>query len=308
MKACIFRNLTKADPVTWHYPRQMQNDGKEKLMKITIIPYERKYFDELFNLVHLSIESIYPLYYPRGAVDFFHNHHSRENMNADIPLGKTLLALKDDRVIGTGSVVGNEIKRFFMLPQERSKGYGRILFPELEKTVSENGFNEALLDASLCSCNFYRRSNYEVKKYHAYALPCGEYLCYYEMRKALNSPAFSQIDYNGRIFTTSENSSSGEVDCYTIFRYRQEGSTVWAEYSGGAVRKGFLLGKTDTSGKLEFSYLHINANNETRTGICTSVPVFLSDGRIELIEKWQWTNGGMEKGESRITEISMAED
>jgi hypothetical protein len=34
-----------------------------------------------------------------------------------------------------------------------------------------------------------------------------------------------------------------------------------------------------------------------------STPKILEDGRIELSEKWEWTNGEKSKGESKIIEI-----
>ena len=48
----------------------------------------------------------------------------------------------------------------------------------------------------------------------------------------------------------------------------------------------------------------ININNETKTGKCNSIPKILEDGRIELLEKWEWTNGDKSKGESKIIEIN----
>jgi hypothetical protein len=50
-------------------------------------------------------------------------------------------------------------------------------------------------------------------------------------------------------------------------------------------------------------YEHINTNNEIKTGKCNSTPKILKDGRIELSEKWEWTNGEKSKGESKIIEL-----
>jgi hypothetical protein len=50
-----------------------------------IIEYTGNYFEEVYNIVHNTIETIYPKYYPRKAVDFFHCHHSKENMMEKLP-------------------------------------------------------------------------------------------------------------------------------------------------------------------------------------------------------------------------------
>jgi len=37
--------------------------------------YSELYFNEVYDVIHKTIENIYPKYYPRSVVDFFHNHH-----------------------------------------------------------------------------------------------------------------------------------------------------------------------------------------------------------------------------------------
>jgi hypothetical protein len=39
------------------------------------------------------------------------------------------------------------------------------------------------------------------------------------------------------------------------------------------------------------------------TGVCRSTAEILSDGRIRLLEKWQWTSGDFSEGESVVEEI-----
>lgn len=111
------------------------------------------------------------------------------------------------------------------------------------------------------------------------------------------------INYDKKIFTSIENTKNGEVDDKTLFYYHQNKEIIWAEYYGGIIKKGFLLGVIKTNGELEFNYIHLNNKNETKTGKCVSIPKILNDGRIELLEKWEWTNGDRSKGESKIIEI-----
>lgn len=111
------------------------------------------------------------------------------------------------------------------------------------------------------------------------------------------------ISYDNRQFTSVTNSSNGEVSELTIFNYHQECNIIWAEYLGGDILKGFLVGKVCDDAHLEFSYQHINKSMEIRIGTCSSIPEILQDGRLRLIESWQWLNGDNSKGQSVIEEV-----
>lgn len=113
----------------------------------------------------------------------------------------------------------------------------------------------------------------------------------------------SAINYNGRIFRSASNSTEGEVDARTIFRYHQQGDMVWAEYAGGKIRFGQIIGTVLPDDRLELRYQHINEDGELMTGICLSTPEVLSDGRLRLHESWQWTCGDCASGESVVEEI-----
>ena len=92
---------------------------------------------------------------------------------------------------------------------------------------------------------------------------------------------------NGRTFAGLQNSSDGEVGQSTIFNYHEEGTVIWAEYSGGEVLRGYLVG-TRQEDTLHFRYAHLSSSRETSTGVCTSAIEVLADGRIRLHETWAW--------------------
>lgn len=95
------------------------------------------------------------------------------------------------------------------------------------------------------------------------------------------------VRIDGRRFAGVSNSADGEVGSRTVFTYHQEGGTVWADYGGGAVRKGFLVGAR-TGDILEFRYSHLGATGGTSGGRCTSQIELLADGRVRLHESWAW--------------------
>lgn len=103
-----------------------------------------------------------------------------------------------------------------------------------------------------------------------------------------------------KFFTAVENSGSGEVSDKTVFCYHQKDNVIWAEYSGGSILKGFLIGTMDEDHHMHFNYQHMNADGELRSGSCDSEPSF-KNGKLRFNEKWKWTMG--EEGTSVIEEI-----
>jgi len=222
-------------------------------------------------------------------------------MEADIPKGTTLLMVKKGIVIGTGSIVGNEIKRMFVVREEQGKGYGGMQLAEFERRASE-AYSDVVLDASLGSYEMYRHLGYSLLEYIPMQLPAGEYLCYFRMSKNIASKAKYQITYDNRSFHPLSSSVAGEIDADTIFTYHQRDDIVWAEYCGGAIERGFLVGTADVNGVINFTCVHINRERDTRTGIRTSRPEMLPDGRMQLHEEWQWSDGDRSRGESILIE------
>ena len=111
------------------------------------------------------------------------------------------------------------------------------------------------------------------------------------------------INYNGKTFTSSANSANGEVSGDTIFHYYQSEQIVWAEYAGGDIKKGYLIGLSDQNGNLDFTYQHINKDLEIKIGKCRSTPVVRENSKLELREEWQWLSGDQSKGTSTIVEM-----
>ena len=95
---------------------------------------------------------------------------------------------------------------------------------------------------------------------------------------------------DGKIFQSIENSENGEVSSETIFHYHQNNKIVSADYKGGNIRKGYLLGNMFTNGNLEFTYQHKNNEGNLMLGQCISSLSGLPDGRYKYHGNWQWIN------------------
>lgn len=92
---------------------------------------------------------------------------------------------------------------------------------------------------------------------------------------------------DGRTFVAVATSGAGDVDAATLFHYREQDGVVWADYAGGAVARGYLVGTRDGD-RLDFRYVHLDAAGATASGRCRSRVVALPDGRVQLHETWAW--------------------
>ncbi|SFA47031.1 hypothetical protein SAMN04488511_106123 [Pedobacter suwonensis] len=110
------------------------------------------------------------------------------------------------------------------------------------------------------------------------------------------------INYNDKLFKPVNTTENSETSNETIFKYKQRGNILTAEYEGGKIVYGHLLGLVDHEGNIEMRYHQINQEGELMTGTCSSKPELLANGKIRLHETWQWTSGDQSKGQSIIDE------
>jgi hypothetical protein len=111
------------------------------------------------------------------------------------------------------------------------------------------------------------------------------------------------MNYNNKKFRPISNTKNGETSNETLFHYKQTGNILTAEYSGGKIKYGHLIGLVDELGNITMRYHQINDNDELMTGICFSTPEILENGKIRLHENWEWTSGDQSKGTSIIEEL-----
>jgi hypothetical protein len=95
------------------------------------------------------------------------------------------------------------------------------------------------------------------------------------------------VSLDGRTLHGVSNTGDGDVGAATVFRYHEDAGVIWAEYAGGAVRRGYLVGTRD-GGRLDFRYVHLDTEGDTAWGHCTSRVEVLADGRVRLHETWSW--------------------
>ncbi len=110
------------------------------------------------------------------------------------------------------------------------------------------------------------------------------------------------INYNNKVFSPVSSTDNGETSSETIFLYQQNGNILTAEYKGGKIKTGHLIGLVDENGNINMRYHQVNENGELMTGFCHSKPEILTNGKIRLHEEWEWTSGDYSKGTSILEE------
>lgn len=91
---------------------------------------------------------------------------------------------------------------------------------------------------------------------------------------------------DGRVFVAVD-PGEGEVSSETTFHYTQASDMVSATYSGGRIRRGYLVGVRHGD-ELDFRYVQLHVDGATADGHCESRVEVLPDGRLRLVESWSW--------------------
>lgn len=92
---------------------------------------------------------------------------------------------------------------------------------------------------------------------------------------------------DGLVLAPVAEQAPGQVGTRTRFTYHERDGVIWAEYAGGDVVRGHLVG-TRRGDRLDFRYVQLKADGSTACGHCVSAVVGLPDGRVRLEETWEW--------------------
>ncbi len=105
------------------------------------------------------------------------------------------------------------------------------------------------------------------------------------------------LTYDGRLFRKAGGGDG------TVARYRQVGDLVWAEFAGGAVRRGAVTGTCSPEGTLRLAYTMVLESGEVISGSTRNEPRRGPDGRLVLREEWQRYGEHATSGVSYLEEV-----
>lgn len=135
------------------------------------------------HISEVTISEIYPHYYPKGAVDFFLEHHSADNILSDIKMKRVFLCCDVTQdAIGTITIKHNEICRIFVLPSRQGRGFGTELLDFAEKVISDQ-YSTIVLAASLPAKQIYLARGYKDTEFNIISVRNNDFLCYDVMEK-----------------------------------------------------------------------------------------------------------------------------
>ncbi|KPC80671.1 MULTISPECIES: hypothetical protein [Streptomyces] len=92
---------------------------------------------------------------------------------------------------------------------------------------------------------------------------------------------------DGLVLAPVADQAPGQVGTRTRFEYHERDGRIWAEYAGGDVVRGHLVG-TRRADHLDFRYVQLKQDGATSSGHCLSTVTELPDGRVRLDETWEW--------------------
>ncbi len=83
----------------------------------------------IYNILHTTIKTIYPKYYPKEVVDFFCHHHSKEHILDGILSGNMGVLVYNNIIAGTGCFDNNMHLQCFLNIKKCTIIYNLCTFP-----------------------------------------------------------------------------------------------------------------------------------------------------------------------------------
>ncbi len=137
------------------------------------------------SLIGKTIDTCYSSAYCEEAVKFFKDWHNDDKILDQAKKGYTIIFINDNQIIGTGTVIGDEIVRVFVDPAYQKRGYGKLMMQKLEEKALSNGVDIVRLDASIPSKKFYDLLDYVTLEETFLEVENHKRLDYYKMQKSL---------------------------------------------------------------------------------------------------------------------------
>lgn len=114
----------------------------------------------------------------------------------------------------------------------------------------------------------------------------------------------TKLSLDNRVFVPVENTENGVVSGKTRFHFWQQGIVFYADYFGGDVREGHIIGQFNEDGQGDMLYHCLTTNRNLKAGKATAQFTELEDGRVSMSLHWQWIDGDTSMGQSRYEEVT----
>ena len=153
------------------------------IRNIKLREFTREDLETVKRLIYKTIEVSYSDVYPEEAIEYFKDYHSEEHILSDARDGYTIILESNGKIIGTGTLLGTNIRRVFIDLSYQHMDFGKLVMHKLEKQASANGISILDLSASLVSKRFYDSLGYVTQKEDYIPVMNEQKLSYYAMVK-----------------------------------------------------------------------------------------------------------------------------
>jgi GNAT superfamily N-acetyltransferase len=147
--------------------------------------FEPSDLSDVHRLICDTIDASYSGVYPPRAIDRFKGFHDLDAIARRATDGVVVVVEQDGEIVGTGSLVDDEIGGVFVSGASQGSGIGSMLMQELEGAARQRGHTAVRLYVSLPSRGFYEHLGYKVFDEGSLDVGAGEHLDYWQASKDL---------------------------------------------------------------------------------------------------------------------------
>ena len=130
-------------------------------MDIQLRRFDSSDLAALLELIWGTIDVCYRPVYSDEAITHWEDEHNEEAILKDAGQGSIVIAEVNGKMIGTGTLVGDQIKRVYVETAMHGNGVGKTIMAELENTAANNGTKQIRLYSSVPAKKFYDSIGYE---------------------------------------------------------------------------------------------------------------------------------------------------
>ena len=117
-----------------------------------------------------------------------------------------------------------------------------------------------------------------------------------------------KFSLDNRVFIPVENSDNGVINGKTRFHFWQEGMVFYADYFGGDVREGHIIGQFIDALEGDLLYHCLTTDKHLKAGKARAIFSVMEDNRLAFNLDWEWISiddlgGDHSWGQSRYEEL-----
>jgi len=152
---------------------------------VQIRQFAKEDLDTVVALIHQVVDISYRDVYPAGALNLYKEFHSRDNILNDAENGYCVVAENGGRIVGTGTLLDDGIRRVYIDPSYQKSGIGTEIYRDLENKALQTGLSRLGLGASVIAREFWESVGFVFEE--EVDIPAGdEKLKFFMMSKQLS--------------------------------------------------------------------------------------------------------------------------